>query len=175
MIFNISRDALNFMVRMYLAVHLATSKLIEDHRQGLSGDQVKLVPAPPNDAGKKFRVIQLWDKNKGTVKAATEEEKQYDAVILHFFDRDSRGSNKRRWPLRRPSPLRVDLVEEARKEGEELRKWIEAAKKVDEDVHQYNEGLPQWQREGGEGFSRLPSDTDMQYVRRWKEFRRQKW
>ncbi len=162
-----SYHQLGFMVRMFLAAHLAASKLIEDCRDGLPGDQVKLVPTSPDHPSRKFRIIQLWDKKTGTVKAAPDSEEE-KTVLTPFIKQDMGVSTTRRWLNRRPSPLKVELVEEARKLAERWRKILEK-------VQQYRERFPAWQCDGDDGLDPLPGESVEHYEARVKPLIHQKW
>jgi hypothetical protein len=166
MIFDIPYHYLDFMVRMFLAAHLASSKFIEDYRDGRPGDQVKLVPTSPNHPSRKFRVIQLWDHATNVVDGGgTSRDK---TVLTPFIKRDERTSNRRRWLASRPSPLKVDLVEQARKEEEQFRKLLE-------EVRQYRIQTPEWERDGEDGLDPQPGETIEAYCKRVKPRLHQKW
>ncbi len=154
------------MVRIFLATHLASSKVIEDCRNGLPGDQLKLVPTTPNHPSRKFRVIQLWDKGtESTAPGATSNDK---TVLTPFITRDLRASNRRRWPSRRASPLKVDLVEEERKEYESYLKTLE-------EVREYRAQRPAWERGEDDGLDQLPDETMKEYCARVRPRMHQKW
>lgn len=166
MIFGISWEYLSFMVRMFLATHLASSKVIEDCRNGLPGDQLKLVPTSPNHPSRKFRVIQLWEKGaKTTAAGATSNDK---TVLTPFVTRDLRASNRRRWPSRRASPLKLDLVEEARKVYELYLKTLE-------EVRQYRAQRPIWEQGQDDGLDPLPDETMEDYCARVGPRMHQRW
>lgn len=166
MIFGISWEYLEFMVRMFLATHLASSKVIEDCRNGLPGDQLKLVPTAPNHPSRKFRVIQLWDKGTGSA-AAAGATLSGKTVLTPFITRDLRTSNRRRWPSCRASPLKVDLVEEARKVYELYLKTLE-------EVQQYRAQCPVWEC-GDDGLDPLPDETMKEYCARVRPRLHQEW
>ncbi|ERF69903.1 hypothetical protein EPUS_05447 [Endocarpon pusillum Z07020] len=166
MIFGISWEYLDFMVRMFLATHLASSKVIGDCRNGLPGDQLKLIPTSPNHPSRKFRVIQLWDKGtRSTAARATTSDK---TVLTPFITRDLRTSNRRRWPSRRASPLKVDLVEEARNVYELYLKTLE-------EVRQYRAQRPVWECGEDDGLDPLPGETMEEYCARVRPRLHQKW
>jgi hypothetical protein len=169
MVFGISFRYLDFMVRMFLGAHLESSKLIEDCRAGQPGDQLKLIPTSPNHPSRKFRIIQLWDKyTGGTGPQAIEETSKDKTVLTPFITRDQRASNKRRWPCRRPSPLKVDLVEEARK-------LVERFERTLEEVKQHRAQLSEWERNADDGLDPLPSETMDEYCTRIRPILHQKW
>lgn len=166
MILWISHHYLALTIRLFLAAHLASSNLIEDCRDGLPGDQVKLIPASSNHPLRKFRVIQLWDKGTNTANA---EPTSFDKTVLTpFVSRDSRASNRRRWPARRPSPLRVDLVEEARKIEDKYRKIIE-------EVENQRAHFSEWEREADDGLNPSPGETMEAYCTRVRPRLHQRW
>jgi hypothetical protein len=164
-ILGISYHHFGFMVRMFLATHLASSRLIEDCREGLPGDQVKLVPTSPNHPSRKFRVIQLWDKD-GSI-ANVEAIENNKTALTPFLNRDERASNRRRWPAHRKSPLRVDLVEEARKEEEEFQQLLN-------EVGQYRAKRPEWEC-GADGLDSLPGESFKEYRARVRPVLHQQW
>jgi hypothetical protein len=164
-ILGISYHHFGFMVRLFLATHLASSRLIEDRREGLPGDQVKLVPASPNHPSRKFRVIQLWDKDGSITNAEAIENNK--TALTPFFNQDGRASNRRRWPAHRKSPLRVDLVEEARKEEEEFQQLLN-------EVRQYRAKRPEWER-GADGLDSLPGENFKEYRARVRPVLHQQW
>ncbi len=154
------------MVRLFLATHLATSKLIEDCRDGQSGNQVKLVPTSPNHPSRKFRVIQLWDNDTASVNA--EEVATEKTVLTPFINRDWRASSRRRWPVRRKSPLKVDLVEETRKEQNDFRTLLE-------EVQKHRAELPEWERGADDGLDPLTEETIEAFRNRVRPRLHQKW
>ena len=165
MIFGISFQHLDFMVRLFVATHLASSKVIEDCRYGLPGDQLKLVPTSPDHPSRKFRVIQLWDNGTATVEDDATSNK---TVLTPFLKRDEWTSNKRRWPSHRPSPLKVDLVAEARKLRERYLKTLE-------EVRQFRAKRPVWEQEADDGLNPIPGETMEAYCGRVRPILHQKW
>ena len=167
MLFGISKQYLDFMVRLFLATHLASSNFIEDRREGLPGDRMKLIPTAPNHSSRKFRVIQLWDKDSPVVNAE-EEPREDETVLTRFLNRDARASSRRRWPTRRPSPLRVDLVAEARKVEEDYNKHLE-------EVRRYRARRPEWEQGVDDGLDPIPNETMREYGNRVRPILHQKW
>lgn len=164
MIFAISYQCLAFVVQMILAAHLASSKLIEDSRAGLPGDQLKLVPTSPNHPSRLYRIVQLRSDETDILETTPEIK----TVLTPFLQRDQRSSNRRRWPAHRKSPLRVDLMEETRKLEEVYRKTLE-------EVRQARTGRPEWYGEADDGLDPQPGETIHAYVKRVKTLLRQKW
>lgn len=159
------------MVEMYLATHLTASTTIEDSRKGLPGDQVKLVPTSPDRPSPKFRVIQLWDKYAGTVRAEVTPTNKTPTIktgLKPFMTQDDRASNRRRWPARRPCHLKDDLVEEERKKAEKYRKTLEEVQKLRSQV-------AEWQREEDDGMDPYSHETIDEYCTRMKPLFYQKW
>lgn len=154
------------MVRMVLAAHLASLTLIEDCRAGLQGDQLKLVPTSPDHPSRKFRIIQLWGNNTRTdICGATSKIK---TVLTPFVKRDERASNGRRWPARRKSPLKVDLLQEARKLEGEYQASLE-------EVRQYRARRPAWACGTDDGLDPKPGETIEGYIQKVKQLFHQKW
>lgn len=167
-VFGISKQYLDFMVRLFLAAHLASSKFIEDRREGLPGDRVKLVPTAPNHPTRKFRVIQLWDRERRPIVNADDEPEEDETVLTRFLNQDARASSRRRWPKRRPSPLRVDLVAEVRKVEEDYNKHRD-------EVRQYRAHRPEWEQGQDDGLDPLPGETMQAYRNRVRPVLHQKW
>jgi hypothetical protein len=166
MIFGISYEYLDFMVRLFLATHLVSSKLVEDCRDGLPGDQVKLIPTSPNHPSRKFRVIQLWDKETDIDDAETDSKGK--TVLTPFFTRDARASNRRRLPARRPTPLKIDLVEETRKVEQGHQKLLE-------EIKEHRARQPEWSRGEDDGLDPLPEESIEEFKKRVKTTLHQKW
>lgn len=159
------------MVEMYLAAHLTASTVIEDSREGLPGDQVKLVPTSPDHPSRKFRVIQLWDKYAGNVHVEAvhaEVAPTNKTGLTPFMTRDDRASNRRRWLTRRPCHLKDDLVKEESKKAEKYRKTLE-------EVRKYRSQVPEWQREEDDGLDSYSHETIDEYCTRMKPLFHQKW
>lgn len=154
------------MIKLYLTTHLASARLIEDRREGLQGDQMKLIPTSPNHPSRKFRIIQLWDNAITDVDEAT--SKPPKTALTPFITRDWRRSNQRRWPANRPTPLRIDLVEEKRKLEERYHK-------LREEVQQYRAQRPAWEQDLNDGLDPLPNETMEEYVARVWPVMHQKW
>lgn len=151
---------------MFLAAHLASCKVIEDCRDGQLGDQLKLVPTSPNHPSRKFRIIQLWDNAPGTV--ASGAPKNAETVLTRFITRDRWVSSKRRWPTRRPSPLKVDLMEEARKLCERFQQTLE-------EVRQDRAKREPWECVADDGLDPLPGETMKEYCTRVRPHNHQRW
>jgi hypothetical protein len=155
------------MVKSFIPDQLKRSKLVEDSRDGLSGDQVKLVPTPPNHPSRKFRIIQLWDSESHAINAVPASERQKTA-LTPFIEQDLGASCRRRWPVRRPSPLKVDLVEEERKGAEQWQICLEK-------VRQHRAASQTWECERKDGLDPGVKETLEEYESRLRPLFSQKW
>jgi hypothetical protein len=158
------------MIGLFVAPRLPLCKLVEDCRDGLPGEQMKLVPLCPNHPSKKFRIVQLWGDDTATKRntkdVAPVNKPAGETVLTRFCTRNKRASNTRRWLRRRPSPLKASLdVSRLSERYERILAWIEDHQANRQDWEAWDDRL-----------NTLEEETVMDYCDRVERLTtRQKW
>jgi len=170
MVLDTTFEYLDGIYRDFLGPRLPFCKVIEDSRDGLPGDEMKLVPLCPNHPSKKFRIIQIWGIDTATKKTtecvAPVEKAAGETVLTRFWNRNRKASSTRRWLRRRPSPLKASL---------DLSKLFERYDRILNWIEEHQANCQEWE-EWDDRLNTLEDETVMDYCDRVERLTtRQKW
>jgi hypothetical protein len=170
MVLGISFEHLDCIIRVFLAACLPLCKVVEDCRDDLPGNQMKLVPLCPDHPSKKFRIIQLWGNenatNRTTRYVAPAKKEAGDTVLTRFWNQNKGKSSTRRWLRRRPSPLQASL---------DVSKLFERYGKILTWIEEHEANRQEWE-DWDDRLNTLDDETMMDYCNRVERLTtRQKW